>query len=178
MSLTVMMGDGQMSDEERELLAKQLVKNEANLREDLAREKEKDEAKKAVTLEELFKTIIDPTDDRVLIFPDPVETITEGGIIKPKEVVDKERQLIGTVIAVGPGKKNEALFTNKILIELLRFQDGTLASNLEKEMNKNVHQLKPGQRVMYGRMAGTPIEDPATKTELLIMRPNDIFGKV
>jgi chaperonin GroES len=98
-------------------------------------------------IEQLLKTTIDPLEDRVVVYPDPVAEVTESGIIKPQEVVKRERPAKGTVIRVGPGKGEPML-------------------------------LKAGDRIIYGRMAGTEIEDPITKAQVLIMRPTDIFAKL
>jgi len=99
------------------------------------------------TIQKLLKTTLSPLEDRVIVYPDPVAEVTESGIIKPQEVVKRERPAKGTVIAVGPGKGEPMI-------------------------------IKSGDRVMYGRMAGTEIEDPSTKIQVLIMRPTDIFVKL
>lgn len=46
----------------------------------------------------LYEQII-PLDDRVLVKPDPPETISKGGIILPQ--MGKERATTGAVIAIG-----------------------------------------------------------------------------
>ncbi len=48
---------------------------------------------------------ITPLHDRVLIKPAPAETVTAGGIIIPDTAKEKPQR--GTVIAAGPGKKDE-----------------------------------------------------------------------
>lgn len=138
-------------------------------------------AKKKVTLEQLLHTRITPQEDRVVVWPDPVEELTEGGIIKPQEVVDKERPHVGTVISVGPGKRADEQITHTLLLNMLQY--GTDIP--EKDFNELKAQvfeisipLKSGDRILYGRFAGTPVEDPETKEALLIMRPTDIFAKV
>ncbi len=48
-----------------------------------------------------------PLHDKVIVSPkDREETMTSAGIIIP-DTVDKEKPMMGTVIAVGPGKFNE-----------------------------------------------------------------------
>ena len=42
-------------------------------------------------------------DDRILLIPDPAETVTEGGIIIPDSVTEFEKKKKGTVIAHGKG---------------------------------------------------------------------------
>lgn len=43
-----------------------------------------------------------PLDNRVIVFPDVPEGVTEGGILLPETAQEKPRK--GTVVAVGPGK--------------------------------------------------------------------------
>lgn len=69
---------------------------------------------------------VKPLADRVLIEPAPAETKTVGGIIIPDTA--KEKPLKGTVIAVGPGTKDEDM------------------------------QLKEGDVVLYGKYAGTELD--------------------
>ncbi len=185
MSKTIMMGDGKLSDEERASLETSKVADEQKQKELLGAELTKEQNKKKVTLEELLKTRIAPTEDRIVVWPDPVEMITSGGILKPKEVTDKERTVIGTVIAVGPGLKNDPSLTNEILIQMLENQETTLfipgssqASSFSKRLEAQMMVYQPGDRILYGRFAGTEVEDPASKEKILIMRPGDIFGKI
>lgn len=69
---------------------------------------------------------IKPLADRVLIQPAPAEEVTVAGIIIPDSA--KEKPLKGTVIAVGPGTKDETM------------------------------ELKKGDTVLYGKYAGTEVE--------------------
>lgn len=134
-----------------------------------------------VSLEVLLQTRIDPSEDRVVVWADPVAEVTESGIIKPKEVVEKERPLTGTIIAVGPGKKVEEKVTHAILLQILRHGTDIGATEFDKfkemVMETNI-PYRPGDRVLYGRFAGTPVNCPDTQTPLLIIRPGDIFGKI
>lgn len=51
--------------------------------------------------------MIKPMYDRVLILPDPEETMSTGGIIIPDTAMKVERNdRTGTVVAVGPGKES------------------------------------------------------------------------
>lgn len=68
---------------------------------------------------------ITPLGDRVIIEPSPAEEKTAGGIIIPDTAKEKPQR--GTVIAVGPGKKDEPT------------------------------TVKEGQTVLYGKYAGTEI---------------------
>jgi chaperonin GroES len=67
-----------------------------------------------------------PLADRVLVQPAPAEQKTSSGIIIPDTA--KEKPLKGTVVAVGPGKKDEAL------------------------------TVKVGDSVLYGQYSGTEIK--------------------
>ena len=69
---------------------------------------------------------VKPLSDRVLIKPTPAEDVTATGIIIPDTA--KEKPLRGTVLAVGPGTKDEAM------------------------------QVKVGDVVLYGKYAGTEVE--------------------
>ena len=69
---------------------------------------------------------VKPLADRVLIEPAPAETKTVGGIIIPDTATEKP--LKGTVVAVGPGTKDEDM------------------------------QLKEGDVVLYGKYAGTELD--------------------
>ena len=53
------------------------------------------------------KITFNPFQDRVLVYPDPIEEVTASGIIKPQEATDKEKVLVGTVIRFGPGIDKE-----------------------------------------------------------------------
>lgn len=68
---------------------------------------------------------IKPLADRVVIEPMPAEEKTAGGIIIPDTAKEKPQR--GTVVAVGPGKKDEPL------------------------------TVKVGDVVLYGKYAGTEI---------------------
>lgn len=68
---------------------------------------------------------IKPLADRVLIQPSEAEIKTSGGIIIPDTAKEKPQK--GTVIAVGPGKKDEPL------------------------------TVKEGDVVLYGKYSGTEI---------------------
>ena len=69
---------------------------------------------------------VQPLADRVLIQPAAAEEVTASGIIIPDSA--KEKPLKGTVLAVGPGTKDEVM------------------------------ELRAGDTVLYGKYAGTEIE--------------------
>lgn len=74
---------------------------------------------------------IKPLADRVLILPSPAEEKTAAGIIIPDTAKEKPQK--GTVVAVGPGKKDEPL------------------------------TVKAGDVVLYGKYAGTEINVDGTE---------------
>jgi chaperonin GroES len=90
---------------------------------------------------------IRPLQDRVLVRREESEERTAGGIIIPDTA--KEKPMEGTVIAVGPGAKDE---------------DG------------KVHPLdvKKGDRILFGKWSGTEVM--VEGEELLIMKESDIMG--
>ncbi len=69
--------------------------------------------------------MIKPLADRVLIEPKEAETKTASGIYIPDTAKEKPQQ--GTVIAAGPGKKDEPM------------------------------EVKVGDQVIYGKYAGTEV---------------------
>lgn len=73
----------------------------------------------------MSKVNIKPLADRVLIQASPAEEKTAGGIIIPGSAQEKPQK--GTVVAVGPGKKDEPT------------------------------TVKEGDTVLYGKYAGTEI---------------------
>ena len=73
----------------------------------------------------MAKVNIKPLADRVIIEPAAAEEKTAGGIIIPDTAKEKPQK--GTVVAVGPGKKDEPM------------------------------TVKVGDNVLYGKYAGTEI---------------------
>ena len=73
----------------------------------------------------MAKISVKPLQDRVLVKPANAEETTKGGIIIPDTA--KEKPMKGTVVAVGPGKKDEPT------------------------------SVKSGDTVLYGKYAGTEI---------------------
>lgn len=179
MAKTFIMGDAAMSDEERENLKKHQEEQEKQNKELLEQQKKKETEKKQVTLADLLKTTLTPQEDRIIVWRDKAELFTEGGLLKPQEALDRERPFRGTVIAVGAGKSNENL-TQELLLAILEANDGRSEAvvEFEKRITTITSNYKPGERIMFGRFAGTPVDDPETGEELLIMRPMDIFVKL
>jgi chaperonin GroES len=71
------------------------------------------------------KVSVTPLHDRVIVKPAPAEEKTAGGIIIPDTAKEKPQR--GTVVAAGPGKKDEPM------------------------------TVKNGDTVLYGKYAGTEI---------------------
>ncbi|MCW3116018.1 MAG: co-chaperone GroES [Chitinophagaceae bacterium] len=67
-----------------------------------------------------------PLHDRVLVKPEEREEKSAGGIIIPDTAKEKPQR--GTIVAAGPGKKDEPVM------------------------------VKPGDTVLYGKYAGTEIQ--------------------
>ena len=68
---------------------------------------------------------ITPLHDRVIVRPAPAEEKTAGGIIIPDTAKEKPQR--GTVVAAGPGKKDEPM------------------------------TVKSGDTILYGKYAGTEV---------------------
>jgi len=92
-------------------------------------------------------TMIKPLADRVLIEPAPAEEKTVSGLYIPDNA--KEKPMQGTVVAAGPGKKDES--------------GKTIAMD-----------VKVGDKVLYGKYSGTEVT--VDGKEYLIVRESDIFA--
>ena len=90
---------------------------------------------------------IKPLNDRVLVKRMEEVQVTKGGILIPDTA--KEKPIEGKVIAVGPGKMSDA-------------------------GNRMALQLKEGDRVLFGKYAGTEIKMEGE--EYLMMREEDILA--
>jgi chaperonin GroES len=90
-----------------------------------------------------------PLQDRVVIKKVEEEQKSAGGIIIPDTA--KERPTKGDVVAVGPGK-------------------------LDNQGQRMEMAVQPGDRVMYGKFAGTEVSIEGE--EHLVMREEDIIAKV
>ena len=90
---------------------------------------------------------VKPLNDRVLVKRIEEVQVTKGGIVIPDTA--KEKPIEGKVIAVGPGKMSDA-------------------------GSRMALQLKEGDRVLFGKYAGTEIKMEGE--EYLMMREEDILG--
>ena len=81
---------------------------------------------KTIILQTMAKNVnITPLHDRVIVKPAPAEEKTAGGIIIPDTAKEKPQR--GTVVAAGPGKKDEPM------------------------------TVKSGDSILYGKYAGTEV---------------------
>ncbi|MBI3794398.1 MAG: co-chaperone GroES [Nitrospinae bacterium] len=90
---------------------------------------------------------VKPLADRVLVRPLEEKEMKRGGIIIPDSA--KERPMEGEIVAAGPGKTGD---------------DGKLIPLT----------VKKGDRVLYGKYAGTEIK--LDGEEFLLMREDDVLG--
>ncbi len=90
---------------------------------------------------------VKPLNDRVLVKRMEEVQVTKGGILIPDTA--KEKPIEGKVIAVGPGKMSDA-------------------------GDRMALQLKEGDRVLFGKYAGTEIKMEGE--EFLMMREEDILA--
>ena len=92
---------------------------------------------------------VKPLNDRVLVKRIEEVQVTKGGIVIPDTA--KEKPIEGKVIAVGPGKMSDAGARMTL-------------------------QLKEGDRVLFGKYAGTEIKMEGE--EYLMMREEDILAVI
>ena len=90
---------------------------------------------------------VKPLDDRILVKPIEKEAKTASGLYLPES--SKEKPIQGEVVAVGPGK---------------RLDNGQRAKM----------SVKKGDRVVYGRYAGSDVEIKGTTH--LILRETELLG--
>jgi chaperonin GroES len=88
-----------------------------------------------------------PLHDQVLVIREESEQKTPGGIIIPDTAKEKPQE--GKLVAVGPGR-------------------------MDREGNRIPMEVKAGDRVLFGRYAGTEIKIDGV--EHLMMRADDILG--
>jgi chaperonin GroES len=90
-----------------------------------------------------------PLHDRLIVRPAKADEVTKGGIILPDTA--KEKPVQGEVLAVGPGKFDEAGKLQPV-------------------------GVKVGDNVLYGKYSGTEIS--LEGEDVLIMRESDVFAIV
>jgi chaperonin GroES len=92
---------------------------------------------------------IRPLNDRILVKRLEEEEKTSGGIIIPDSA--KEKPAEGKVVAVGPGKRNDA-------------------------GERIIPDIKEGDRVLFSKYGGTDVK--LNGEQYLIMREDDILGVI
>ena len=92
---------------------------------------------------------VKPLEDRVLVKPIEAEARTESGLYLPES--SKEKPIQGEVVAVGPGK-------------------------LLDNGNRASLSVKKGDRVVYGKYAGSEVEIKGDTH--LILRETELLGVV
>jgi len=105
-----------------------------------------------------------PAGDRILVLPDPVEEVTQGGIVIPETERSKfaNAQTIGVLVAVGPDA-----WTHYVE----KSDKGTLVRGFSKDF------ATPGQRVMFARYAGVEFEG-LDGSQYKVLNDVDITGTV
>lgn len=92
---------------------------------------------------------ITPLGNRIVVQPIEEEEITAGGIVLPETAKEKPQK--GTVLAVGPGERND---------------DG----------EHMALEVEEGDKVLFAKYSGTEIKYEGKK--LLILRESDILAKL
>lgn len=98
---------------------------------------------------------INPIEFNVLVLQDKIEEKTKGGLMKPDEVVEREKhaQVSGTIIATSP----------------LAFNEDIYPSGMERP--------KPGDRIAFVRHAGTFIRGK-DGVEYRIVKDKDVVAVI
>jgi chaperonin GroES len=104
---------------------------------------------------------IKPLNDWAVIVPSEPMTRTAGGLFIPDSA--KETPAEGTVEAIGPGALEEE-----------RWEDRKKEKGKKKERKFIPTSVKPGERVMYDRFAGSKVE--VGGEERLLVREKHILG--
>ncbi|MEA3221299.1 co-chaperone GroES [Immundisolibacter sp.] len=94
---------------------------------------------------------IRPLHDRVVIRRMEEERKSAGGIVLPDSATEKP--ILGEVLAVGPGKMLDNGDVRKL-------------------------QVKVGDKVLFGKYAGTEVKLGLSDKEVLVMREDDLMGVV
>jgi chaperonin GroES len=100
-------------------------------------------------VESIIKLNLGTFYDRVIVVPDPTEQKTKSGIIIPDTAQEKPRK--GTVAYVGPDCHGTDDYESK----------------------PNTLQVKPLDRVIYGKYAGAEMK--INGVHIVVMRESDIF---
>jgi len=119
------------------------------------------------------KSGIEPCGNRVLIKPDEIEEVTEGGIVIPSTVKDRHQMsaCYGVVVALGPDCFCHTTETTERLI------DGGWKEVERKRTGYGSQWAKPGDRIAFAIYSGLTLtgEDGI---EYKLMNDEDITGRV
>ncbi len=96
-----------------------------------------------------WSEIFSPTDNRVLVVPDPAQEMTQGGLYIPQSSQDKPQQ--GVVASLGPG-------------------------HIDDKGRRRPLDVRLGDRVMYRSYAGQRFQ--LLNEDLLILKEDEILGVV
>jgi len=116
----------ELTEEEKKIASETLKQQQEKTQKELADRADATAQKKSTV--DFMNVNFEPFEDRILVYPDPVEATTKGGLYKPDAVIEKAKPVTGTVVKVGPGKPNFKL------------------------------NIVPGDRISYGNYAGTSIQ--------------------
>jgi co-chaperonin GroES (HSP10) len=129
--------------------------------------------KEVTTLKPANKSGITPSANRVLVKPDEVEKVTDGGIIIPDTEREKQQiaQGIGTLVAIGP---DAFLFEKESVYEYTnghrRLVEERITGRLEPFANI-------GEKVAYAKYAGLAVYGEDDE-QYRILNDIDITAKV
>jgi chaperonin GroES len=123
------------------------------------------------------KLNLKPLGDRVIIKQKEAPKEMSGVVI-PEKYQEKYQDPEGTVMAVGPGMQNDHAILRKILKFLLwsfgvsRWKTDAITVPQEFHVSTSM-TVKVGDKVRYGRHAGTKIQHDGE--EYILVRETDIF---
>jgi co-chaperonin GroES (HSP10) len=119
------------------------------------------------------KSGIEPCGNRILVKPDELEEVTEGGIVLPESVKNRHEDAAGYgyVIAVGSDAYTHSVSTTK------RHIDGTFRMAEQTSLGYSSPWVKPGDRVAFRPYVGlnSTGEDGV---KYLLFNDEDIIAKV
>lgn len=93
---------------------------------------------------------LQPLGDRIIVSRDDEETVTEGGIVIP-DTASKDKPMMGTVLAVGPGA-------------------------LLDSGERRAVSVKKSDKVLFGKYAGSEVE--YNGEHYLVLREDDVMAIV
>ena len=119
------------------------------------------------------KSGVMPCGDRVVVLPDKMEEVTEGGIILPSKELDKHQlaQVAGVLVAVGPDAWKDRVTTVE------RVVDGQLRIVERRTTGYSGPFAKVGDRVCFARYGGLPFDGEDNK-QYRLLNDEDITAKV